>query len=175
MSPGRREAAILVGAGLVAAGAGFLLGPLLSRRDDSRAALAGASFLDLAGHRRNFAEWRSRVLVCNFWATWCAPCREEIPLLVSAWEKYAPQGVEVVGIAVDNAAKVAEFARTYKVRYPVLLGEADGLDLMRKLGNNGGGLPFTVFLDRKGRVATTKLGALHAAELEGILGRLTAD
>ena len=175
MNPGRREAAILAAAGLAAAAAGFFLGPLLTRKGGSGAVLSAATFPDLAGRQRDLAEWRGRVLVCNFWATWCAPCREEVPLLVSAWEKYAPRGVEIVGIAVDNSSNVKEFASKYGIQYPVLLAEADGLDLMRQLGDSGGGLPFTVFLDRKGRVAATKLGALHGAELEEILGRLSAD
>jgi thiol-disulfide isomerase/thioredoxin len=110
--------------------------------------------------------------VLNFWATWCAPCREEIPLLVSARQKYGPAGVEIVGIAIDNVAKVGEFAATFRISYPVLLAEADGLDLMRQLGNTGGGLPYTVIADRDGRPVHRKLGALKETELDGFLGPL---
>ena len=109
------------------------------------------------------------MLVCNFWATWCAPCREEIPVLMAARQKYGPKTLEIVGIAVDRAAKVGEFARSLGISYPVLVSDAEGLELMRKLGNEGGGLPYTVFVDRQGVVAHRKLGALKSAELEGIL------
>lgn len=171
MSPRRREALVLGAAGLAAAAAGFLVGPVLFG-GGSDSGFLGAQFPDLAGKSRQLSEWRGRVLVCNFWATWCAPCREEIPLLLGAQAKYAIQGVQIVGIAIDNAAKVGEFAQSLKVTYPILLSEADGLEHMRKLGNSSGGLPYTVFFDRKGAVAHRKLGALKAPELETVLADL---
>jgi thiol-disulfide isomerase/thioredoxin len=171
---GRREALILAGAGALAAAAGFLAGPALLRLGGSGQdeALRQASFPDLEGRQRQLSEWAGKVLVCNFWATWCAPCREEIPLLLSARQKYAANGVEVVGIAIDNAAKVREFSKSLQVTYPILLAEADGLDLMRRLGNSGGGLPYTVISDRRGAVVHSKLGALKEAELEEMLAPL---
>ncbi|HVP08142.1 MAG TPA: TlpA disulfide reductase family protein [Burkholderiales bacterium] len=171
MAPGRRELLILGGAGLAAGVAGFLVGPALLRLrgDAGGEALRSASFPDLKGQAHRLAEWRGRVLVCNFWATWCAPCREEIPLLLAAHAKYARFGVEIVGIAVDNGVKVREFADSFRITYPVLLAEANGLDLMRKLGNKEGGLPYTVVADRQGNPVRRKLGALKQAELDGIL------
>jgi len=171
MAPGRRELLILGGAGLAAGIAGFLAGPALLHLagDPGGEALRAASFPDLQGRMRRLAEWSGRLLVCNFWATWCAPCREEIPLLLAARTKYAGFGVEIVGIAVDNAAKVREFAGSFKIAYPVLLAGADGLDLMRSLGNKEGGLPYTVVADRQGKPTRRKLGALKPAELDGIL------
>jgi thiol-disulfide isomerase/thioredoxin len=179
MKSGRREALILGAAGLAAAAAGFLVGPILLRQIDGRRAgedtaiLPPASLVDLAGHPRRLSEWRGRILVCNFWATWCAPCREEIPLLMAAREKYASLGFEIVGIAIDNAAKVREYATSFNISYPILLAETDGLDLMRKLGNTGGGLPYTVVTDRPGNVRHRKLGAFHQGELDSVLGPLT--
>ena len=116
MAPSRREALILGAAGIAAAAAGFLAGPLLlgekGRGDD---ALRSVTLVDLAGKPRPAAEWDGQVLVWNFWATWCAPCREEIPLLIAAREKYRPSGVEIVGIAIDNAAKVREFSASFAI------------------------------------------------------------
>ena len=175
MAPGRREALILAAAGVVAAAAGFLVGPLLLRSSARDQQFRPGGLLDLTGKPRDLAEWQGRVLVCNFWATWCAPCREEIPLLVAARGKFASAGVEIVGIAIDNADKVGAFARQIGISYPVLLAEAHGLDLMRDLGNSSGGLPYTVFFDRRGRPAQTKLGALKQDELEAILARMTVD
>jgi thiol-disulfide isomerase/thioredoxin len=174
MAPGRRELLILGGAGLAAAAAGFLAGPALLKLggDGEGDALLAAKFADLEGKTRRLAEWKGKVLVCNFWATWCTPCREEIPLLVAARQKYGHSGVEIVGIAVDNVDKVREFSSTFKISYPVLLAEADGLDLMRRVGNTSGGLPYTVITDRRGALIHRKLGALKSAELEGFLGPL---
>ena len=174
MAPSRREALILGAAGIAAAAAGFLAGPLLlggrGRGDD---ALRSAALVDLAGKRRPAAEWEGQVLVWNFWATWCAPCREEIPLLIATREKYKTLGVEVVGIAIDNAVKVREFSSSFAISYPVLLAGTDGLEIMRKLGNNSGGLPYTLVVDRNGKVVHRKLGALKAGDLDVVLRPLT--
>lgn len=175
MAPGRREALILGGAGLAAAAIGYLAGPTLLRLagGGDSGPLASASFPDLDGKPRRLAEWHGKILVCNFWATWCEPCREEIPLLIAARQKYGPSGVEIVGIAIDNAAKVRQFSSSFNISYPVLLAEADGLDLMRQLGNKSGGLPYTVIASRDGTPLQTKLGALKQADLDEILGPLT--
>ena len=185
MKPGRREALILGAAGLAAAAAGFLLGPLVLRSTGSNGsgeaagagdiALRSASLPDLAGQVRKLGEWRGRVLVCNFWATWCAPCRDEIPMLMETKAKHASSGLEIVGIAIDNPANVRQFSASFKISYPILLAEADGLDLMRKLGNSGGGLPYTVVADRQGAIVHRKLGALKQAELEAVLAPLARN
>jgi thiol-disulfide isomerase/thioredoxin len=174
VAPSRREALILGAAGLAAAAAGFLAGPALIRLggNPEADALGAAGFPDFEGTPRRLAEWRGRVLVCNFWATWCGPCREEIPLLIAVRQNYATLGGEVVGIAIDNAAKVREFSASFGISYPILLAEADGLDLMRKLGNSSGGLPYTVIADRQGVPVQRKLGALKPGELEKILDPL---
>jgi thiol-disulfide isomerase/thioredoxin len=179
MKPGRREALILGAAGLAAAAAGFLVGPVLLRQTDGgeggagNLALRSTSLMDLGGRPRRLSEWQDRILICNFWATWCAPCVEEIPLLMAARTKYAAAGVEVVGIAVDNVVKVRDFTASFKISYPILLGELEGIDLMRKLGNSAGGLPYTVVTDRQGTLVHRKLGAFKQADLDTLLGPLT--
>lgn len=176
MKPGRREALILGAAGLAAAAAGFLVGPLLLQdRGRGDSVLRSSTLVDLAGKPRQLAEWEGRILVLNFWATWCAPCLEEIPLLMAARAKYASAGVEIVGIAIDNPAKVRDFSTSFNISYPILLAEADGLDLMRKLGNSAGGLPYTVVADRRGNVVHRKLGAFKQADLDAILGPLARN
>src|SRR5882672_9820744 len=138
MSPDRREALVLGAAGIAAAAAGFLAGPLLwrSQEDDSPDALRSASFSDLEGRTRNFSEWRGKIMVCNLWASWCEPCREEIPLLVATSRKYGNLGVEVIGIAIDNADKVGEFTASFNISYPILVTGAEGISLMRTLGRS---------------------------------------
>lgn len=161
MAPSRRKALIIgaVGATAVAAGALAALG--LLRSEDAGAALQSAEFIDLEGKTRRIGEWRGKVVLCNFWATWCPPCREEIPMLVALSKEMAPKGAQVVGIALDSVAKVRQFATDYKVTYPLLIAGPDGVDLMRASGNKVGGLPYTAFLDRRGRIARRKLGALN--------------
>lgn len=172
MLAGRRDLLILGSVALAAAGAGALVGPMLVQSRSGAADLLAARFADLAGRPRKLLEWQGRVLVCNFWATWCAPCREEIPLLASAREKFLSKGVEIVGIGIDHASKISEFVKTYNIGYPILVAGSEALALMRKLGNTAGGLPFTVFLDRQGSLADRKLGPIKATELEQKLTEL---
>ena len=173
MTPGKRSLLIsgLVAGAALAAGA--LVAPAIFRRSDSYGeSLANAKFVDLQGSPRSLAEWRGKWLVANFWATWCAPCLEEIPLLMATRRLRVGKGLEIVGIAIDQEAKVAQFAAKMQIDYPILVAGADGLELIRTLGNRSGGLPFTVFLDRTGRIAQNKLGVLRQPELDAILAAL---
>lgn len=166
MALGRREWLVLGGVGAAAALAGAVLGPILLQSRSGAADLLATPLPGLDGRPRRLSDWQGKVVLCNFWATWCAPCREEIPMLVDLREQYLAQGFEVVGIAVDNADKVREFAAKYHVTYPILIAEAAGLDLMQKLGNTAGALPFTVMLDGKGSILSRKLGILRRKDLE---------
>jgi len=169
MAPARREVLILGAIGAGAAVAGGLVGALALQAQSGAADLLAAPFRDLSGAKRTLREWQGRVLVCNFWATWCTPCREEIPMLVAGREVFSAKVAGRVGIGIDQAAKVAEFAETYRITYPVLIAGAHAIELMRRLGNGLGGLPYTVVLDRLGAVAHRRLGALTRAEVEGVL------
>ena len=102
----------------------------------------------------------------NFWATWCEPCREEVPDLIKIQAKYASKSVQVVGIAIDNANKVREFASEFRIGYPLLIGNMQVMDIARRMGNRQGGLPYTVVMDATGKVVTTHLGRISEAQLE---------
>lgn len=169
MMPGRRELLILGGVGAVAALAGTLVGPLALQSETGAAELLSARFPDLAGTPRQLLEWRGKVIVCNFWATWCLPCREEVPLLVSSRTKFSPKGAEIVGIGIDNGDKIRQFAKDFQINYPVLVGDAASLDLMRKLGNQAGALPYTVVVNRQGAIVYRRLGILRQADLHNVL------
>ena len=124
---------------------------------------------DLDGRSHSLADWNGRALVVNFWATWCAPCRREIPLLNRIEREYAGKGVEVVGIAIDFADDVRAFTKGFPIGYPVLVGEEDGFEAARAFGVAAIALPFTAFMDRQGRVITLHVGELHAAQAQAIL------
>ncbi|VVE09016.1 alkyl hydroperoxide reductase [Pandoraea terrae] len=115
-------------------------------------------FPDLKGKEQNLALWKGRVLVVNFWATWCPPCRAEIPALIDDQEKYGAQGLQFVGIAVDRAEDIREFAKEYGINFPVLHGEAEGMELAASLGNSAYALPYTVVIDRTGKITGTAIG-----------------
>ena len=172
MRPARRKALALVGVAAAAAAGGALVGALLVQSRSGAARLLSASFVDLDGRARRLLEWRGRALVCNFWATWCAPCREEVPLFVAAKQQYAAKPLEIVGIGIDHAAKLREFAANYRVNYPILVAGSEAIEIMRDLGNKAGALPYTVLLDRSGGVVGQRLGAFHKEELAEILAAL---
>ena len=172
MTPGRRDLLIL---GAVAAGAalaGGIVGALALQAQSGAAELLSSTFPDLSGRPRRLSDWQGRHLVCNFWATWCGPCREELPLLDAAQRQHAANGIQVVGIGVDTAPNIREYLKIVKISYPVLVGEAAAIGLMRSLGNKSAGLPFTVTLDPAGRVRQHRLGAYSQAELMAELAAL---
>jgi thiol-disulfide isomerase/thioredoxin len=166
MALGRRELLALGGVAAAAATAGALVGALGRQSSNGAAALLAYPFQDLEGRPIRLRDWSQNVLLCNFWATWCAPCREEIPLLVAARRQYAAKDVEIAGIGIDQVGKLKSFAKDFGVDYPILVAGADSGDLLRSLGNNAAALPYSVVLDRERRVTYKKLGAWSQAELQ---------
>ena len=126
---------------------------------------------DPAGVRRKLSEWKGRPTLFNFWATWCEPCRREIPLLLKLRHEHAADGVEVVGIAVDSRDAVLKYAQDMHIDYPVLVGEQEGFEAVQAFGMETV-LPFTVFTDRQARIVTLKVGELHPDEAAFILDRI---
>ena len=171
-------AAALVGVIAVVAAGGYVFmqrepgASVQSSHPVSAEALFQASLVDLDGKPQSMAQWRGKVLVVNFWATWCPPCRAEMPEFVKLQEKYRENGLIFVGIALDEKDKVQVFADEIGVNYPVLLGTLEAVGLSRKLGNRLGGLPFTVIIDRSGRIVTTEMGELSQARLEPLIKSL---
>ena len=136
----------------------------------SSAPLYEASFTDLEGQSVALEQFKGKVAIINFWATWCPPCRKEIPDLIEAQEQYRERGVIFLGIAVeDNNALVQEFARAYNINYPLVTGKERGIALMQKLGNQVAGLPFTLVLGAQGNIVDTRRGPMSAARIEKAL------
>jgi len=117
---------------------------------------------DRDGRKRSITEWDGKTLVVNFWATWCPPCRREIPMLQALSAARATQEVVVIGVAVDFRDQVLAYADKEGINYPLLIGEDDGLDAATAFGLGSMGLPFTVFIDNRGRIVTIHLGELQA-------------
>jgi thiol-disulfide isomerase/thioredoxin len=130
--------------------------------------------VDRQGVTRSLQDWPGKALVINFWATWCAPCRREIPLLQRIARERAGDGFEVIGIAVDFRDKVLAYADEMKIDYPLLIGEQDALDAAAAFGVEAIGFPFTIFSDRQGRIVYAQMGELHEAEAKLILDEVTA-
>ena len=135
-------------------------------------AVFAASFPDLEGKVQPLKQWQGKVMVLNFWAPWCPPCRAEIPDFIQIQEQYRAKGVVFVGVAIDEAQNVQSFADETGINYPILLGGTEGVELSSKVGNRLGGLPYTVIIDRQGNIVATQMGGLSKAELEGVLGKL---
>ena len=128
---------------------------------------------DATGQIRSITEWDGRSLVVNFWATWCPPCRREIPLLNALQRENAGAGFQVIGVAVDLRESVLGYLKKTPVDYPVLIGEQDALDAAKAFGVATTGFPFTVFTDRAGNIVTVFVGELHREEATVILRAVT--
>jgi thiol-disulfide isomerase/thioredoxin len=129
----------------------------------------GFEIADTEGKLRNISEWNDQVLLVNFWATWCPPCKKEMPAFIELQEQYAEQGFKVIGIALDDQQSVQDFADTIGVNYPLLIAEYDGIDLSRSYGNQVGALPYSAFVDRQGKVVSTHMGELSKTQVEEII------
>jgi thiol-disulfide isomerase/thioredoxin len=129
--------------------------------------LFAATLDDLADKPVAVAQYKGRPLIVNFWARWCGPCRDEIPDFIKARAKHKAKGVEVLGIAIeDNTEGVREFAKAYEIDYPVLMAKNKGIALMHALGNTRAGLPYTLVINRQGRLVSSKLGPMKTADID---------
>lgn len=126
------------------------------------------SLKDFEGNDQPLSQWRGKVLVVNYWATWCPPCLEEMPAFSRLQSHYASWGVQFVGIGMDDPGKLMDFAKTTPVSYPLLVGGSFG----QTPGLQVKGLPYTVVIGRDGKIETTRLGRLDEATLEPLLRRL---
>ena len=124
---------------------------------------------DLDGELRSITEWDGKVIALNFWATWCPPCLKEVPEFVLLQAKYQAKGLQFIGIALQKPEEVRQFVVENKMNYPILAGELEVIKLAEAYGNHIGALPYTVMIDRNGRVAYIKSGVLLTEEAESII------
>lgn len=117
----------------------------------------------------DLGRWRGQPLVVNFWATWCAPCVEEMPELSELQQQYQAKGLQILGIGIDSPENIRKFSEQRPVVYPLLIAGAGGSELSRRFGNSSGGLPYTVVIDRSGRVQTRIIGRFKLDQLRGAI------
>lgn len=165
--------ALFAGVALAALAAGFWLSSLLKQPgqadDGAAASLLSTPMPDLQNQPQTLAQYHGKVLVVNFWATWCPPCREEIPHFVATQRELAAKGVQLVGIALDDPLQVAPYVLEMNVNYPVLIGGIQESEALRKLGNSTGGLPYTLIYDRNGTLQAQIIGGLNQTRLQQAL------
>ena len=118
------------------------------------------SLPNLDGTRQSLSDWKGKTIVLNFWATWCAPCKKEIPMFNKLQKEYAEDDVQFIGVAVDNIKTIRIFIDKVPIDYPVLYGVEDATKITQTYGNKLGVLPYTVFIDKRGRIQTIVSGAL---------------
>lgn len=164
---------------IFALGAGSFLRTLLSEAyqtelsseesQQGAQAILSASLPDLQGENQEVSQWLGKVMVVNFWATWCTPCREEIPEFIEAQKKYGEQGLIFIGIAIDQTDKVKMFSQEFGINYPVLVGSFNTWSLLEAAGNRHSALPYTVVINRSGELVENYLGRVDLKKLEKMI------
>lgn len=169
----KRETWLILPVALLFAGIGLYFS---QKKHETSASSATANILfnqslpDSAGKSQPLNQWKGKMLLVNFWATWCAPCVEEMPELVALQEHGQAKNLQVIGIGIDSPTNIREFADKYKISYPLYIAGLEGSELSRQMGNTAGGLPYTVLLDEKGQVKKTYVGRLKIDALKKDIG-----
>ncbi len=167
---------LIVAVALAAAGAGYLVSHLqqvLPANPAGARELLALTLPDANGASQSMGQWRGKLLVVNFWATWCPPCREEMPGFSRLQSKFSVKNVQFVGIGIDSADKIRQFSHDLPVAYPLLVGGTELMGLTNLLGDHEGGLPYTIILDRNGKLLQTRLGLWPESYLKKTLFALT--
>ena len=129
-------------------------------------AIPGFKLYDLDDKLRDTTDWQGKVVVLNFWAVWCPPCRAEMPEFIELQEKYGEQGLQFIGIAIDNKESVERFTKLLGVNYPILLGDSKTMNMARTLGNRFESLPFTAIFNRDGKAVYHQIGRITKSTIE---------
>jgi len=132
------------------------------------------SFPDVSEQMQSISQWRGKVLVINFWATWCAPCLKEIPEFIKLQAEYQQQGLQFIGVAIEDKQSMSVYLQGNKINYPVLIAGDAGIGLAHQLGNIIDAVPFTVIVNREGQVVYRQPGELSVDKLLSVVTPLIA-
>jgi peroxiredoxin len=159
--------AILCAIAFAGAGAYFANEKLSPKepQDQAVAQFLASSLTDHQGKPQAAKQWQGKILVLNFWATWCPPCVEEMPELVQLQKELTSQNVQILGIGIDSPSNIKAFSEKHRISYPLFSTGMEGSELSRRFGNQAGGLPFTVLIDEAGNVKKSYLGRLNIKQL----------
>jgi thiol-disulfide isomerase/thioredoxin len=165
-----KQSALIIVVAIVALAGGIITKIFLSPAEKSMVtALPAFSLPDLDGKLRHIDEWRGRVLIINFWATWCPPCRKEIPRLIALQQEYSTKGLSVISITTDDKKTVNEYAISNHINYPILIAKEEGIALARQLGNNVDAIPYTVVVNQHGQIVYRHSGEFSKEHLLEII------
>ena len=168
---------LIIAVALLGLGGGFILNQWLSQSKSASAPVPQThsdqrpafTLLDVEDKPRSISDWDGQVILVNFWATWCPPCVREIPAFNKLYDTYKDKGFVIVGIALDNKQDVIDFVDPMGVEYPILLGEQQGITLTQAYGNHLGVLPFSVLIDRQGRITERHRNEITFEEAEQLI------
>ena len=165
----RRQWISIIGFNLVALAAGVMTSQWIFKtelaEDPAIKAFFANSWQTPDGKSVDTKEWQGKVLVVNFWASWCPPCVEEMPTLDLLQKEFLQQNVLFVGIGIDSPSNIREFLNMTPVSYPIVIGGLEGSNLSKQMGNTSGALPYTVIINSKGQAVYSKLGKISEDEL----------
>ncbi len=172
-----KNALLFIIAITISGGAGYLLQRSISEHGQTSNTAIGQqrpefAAIDLKGKIRNIKEWDGKVILLNFWATWCPPCRREIPDLIKLQNAFHHDDFQIIGVAIDEDSAVREFVTKMGINYPIMPVQADAAELARRYGNTSGGLPYSVFINKKGEISATITGELNKKRATTLLKQL---
>ena len=161
---------LIIIAALLALGGGIIARGLLSPAEQvGAAALPDFALPDVSGKLHNVSEWQGKIRVINFWATWCTPCRKEIPEFIALQEQYADKGLQFIGIAIDDQESVAKYLASININYPMLIGDVTGIALAHQLGNTIDAVPFTLIVNQQGQIIHQHPGDFSKEQIMAII------
>lgn len=165
-----KQTGLIIIVAMIALGLGITARHFFSTtKKTTPSALPAFNLPDLSGHQHNISEWQGKVLVINFWATWCPPCLKEIPDFIALQQQYKAQDLQFIGIALEDKKPVAEFLAATKINYPILLGGDNGITLAHQLGNSVDAVPYTLIVDRQGQIIHRHPGEFSKEQITEII------
>ena len=161
---------LIIIAAVLALGGGIMARGFLSPLEQtSPMPLPDLNLPDVSGKLHNISEWQGKILIINFWATWCPPCLKEIPELVLLQKQYSAKGLQVIGVAIDDQNSVEEFLVSNKINYPILIAGVTGIALAQQLGNTVDAVPFTVVVNQQGQIIHQHPGEFSQEQIMEII------